>query len=158
MLPAGPYRPRYILWFFVSGCRHRAAPARQIRHWLPFVWYGIPPLNLKNGLSRIWYKIRDSFLCYPLPVKRSADRSSRASGTRWVRPLWEPDGRYIPHRPCVCPQSPCICFIKAVFQIGNDTAKGLQSLPLSWYNQHFNKKSEAVQCLLCIRANKFKHW
>ena len=33
--------------------------------------------------------------------------SSRASDTRWVRPPWEPDGKYIPHRPCVCPRSSC---------------------------------------------------
>ncbi len=50
-------------------------------------------------MSHILYIIRD--------IRQLAGRSSRASGTRWVRPPWEPDGRYIPHRPCVCPRSPC---------------------------------------------------
>ena len=56
----------------------------------------IPP---QKGKKHILYIIRD--------IRQLAGRSSRASGTRWVHPPWEPDGRYIPHRPCVCPRSPC---------------------------------------------------
>ena len=39
-------------------------------------------------ISHILYIIRD--------IRQLAGRSSRASGTRWVHPPWEPDGRYIP--------------------------------------------------------------
>lgn len=48
-----------------------------------------------------------NYIYYPFHFKHSAGRSSRAAGTRWVRPPWEPDGRYIPHRPCVSPRAPC---------------------------------------------------
>ena len=51
-------------------------------------------------LSQILCIIRDIF-------KQRADKSSRASGIRWVRPPWEPGGRYIPRTRSVCPQSPC---------------------------------------------------
>ena len=55
--------------------------------------------SYKNGFAT-------NFIYYPLHFTRSADKSSRASGTRSVRPPWEPADKYILRTPSVCPQSP----------------------------------------------------
>ena len=92
--------PVYSLVFFCRmSAQRRTCSSNTALTSFCVMWH---PSFEKMDLSRILYKIRDSFY-----FTHSADKSSRALGTRSVRPPWGPAGRYIPRTPSVCPQTPC---------------------------------------------------